>query len=172
MHHRTTPRFKLFSLALSSLLLLSVSACVSVDIKSKPGKKSDQYHMQEPAAPFEKMKTDFVDHAWKDESTQSVISIYSECKEDQTTNLQTIEREAMFSLSHAQVVSTQNITYNERGALLTAATGDIDGVPMKIKMLTVSKNFCNYTLMYSAREDRFEKHSIDFDKFIAGFHIL
>lgn len=153
-------------------IFFAISACVSVDIKQKPGKKSDQFHMQEPTLPFEKMKTDYVDFAWKDQTSDSMISVYSECKESQTTNLLQIEREAMQSLSHSQIISTETIAYNERGSLLTVASGDIDGVPMKIKMLTISKNFCNYTLMYSAKEEQFNKLLKHFDKFLTDFHIL
>ncbi len=179
MHHRKNQhqtQQNVISICIKLLsfvfLFFAINACVSVDIKQKPGKKSDQFQMQEPALPFEKMKTDYVDYAWKDYATDSMISVYSECKESQTTNLQQIEREAMQSLSHAQIITTETIAYNERGSLLTVASGDIDGVAMKVKMLTISKNFCNYTLMYSAKEERFDKLLKYFDKFLMDFHIL
>lgn len=179
MHHRKNTKNNhqnvisfFISISCFCFLFFTNNACVSVDIKQKPGKKSDQFQMKEPALPFQTMKTDYVDYAWKDFATDSMISVYSECKENQSTNLQQIEREAMQSLSHSQIISSETIAYNERGSLLTIASGDIDGVPMKVKMLTISKNFCNYTLMYSSKEERFDKLIKYFDKFILDFHIL
>ena len=149
----------------------SLLSCVSVDLKPKAPTKSKIYRFAEPQAPFKKMDSDQADHAWQNSKNGNTIAVLSECSETRDPSLSGIESETINALTNPQTLKTENIQFSDRGALHTVVEGQVDGVNVKMEILTLKKNSCSYTLSYIGRSKTFEKDQPSFNQFLKGFVI-
>jgi len=148
---------------------LLVSGCVTVDVGSSKSEPAKNVSYDDPQNPFEKSKTKTSDHLWLSHRTGNSISYLSDCGATQEPTLEQLESEALSSLSELKVLNTQKIQYNHREALKTMVEGRVDGVPVKMNLVTLKKNNCNYTLVYGAVSKNFETEISHFEKFVGSF---
>ncbi|MNT62031.1 hypothetical protein D3C72_1997190 [compost metagenome] len=67
------------------------------------------------------------------------------------------------------MLSSEVTQFNGREAQRTIATGDIDGVPVKLSLMIFKKNNCNYTLSYGGVAKEFVREDRYFDEFLKSF---
>lgn len=151
--------------------LMGTISCVSVDLKPKAPTKSEVYEYSEPKNPFEEMISDHADHAWQNQKTGNTIAVLSECSESRDPSLASIEGETINALTNPQKIKTNEIQFSSRGGLRTVVEGQVDGVTVKMDVLTFKKNSCSYTLSYIGRSKGFEKDQSAFEEFLKGFKV-
>lgn len=152
-------------------VLANLIACVSVDLKPKAPTKSKVYQYQEPQKQFKKMESDQADHAWQNARNGNTIAVLSECSESRDPSLSGIESETINALTNPEILHTENIQFAERGALRTLVEGQVDGVSVKMEIVTLKKNTCSYTVSYIGRSKTFETDRKVFDQYLKGFVI-
>lgn len=154
----------------SFIFLLTVSACVSVDIGGGKGSvKAEGVKLRAPSKPFEEFKAEHVDQAWKNNRNGNSISYLSECNTVADPSLESIHRGLVSSIDNVTNVEKQNGQFNGRESLRSKATGQVDGVTSKFDLVVFKKNGCTYILSYVATEANFAANQSDFDKFLQGF---
>lgn len=151
------------------LLAIALGGCVSVSLPSGVGKKSEAVRFDAPAAPFRELAAPSADRAWVNEATGNTISFLSDCNEKIDPALSQLQDEALNVLEKRDLGEQKTLTYNGREAILSSAAGDLDGVPVRMKVLTLKKNACSYTIMYTGVAAQFDKDASAFSKFLDGF---
>ncbi len=169
MNHPT--RQLAFLTLISALALPNFIACVSVDLKPKAVTKSKSYQFQDPPKYFGKMESDQADFVWQNPKNGNTIAVLSECSETRDPSLSNLESETVNALTAPQILHTENVHFADRGALQSLVEGQVDGVNVKMEILTLKKNSCSYTLSYIGRSKTFEQDQKIFSQFLKGFVI-
>lgn len=158
-------------LHLVCLLALFATACVSVELPSTKSRKSTDMVFNTPAAPFEELKSESADKVWLSTKTGNTISFLSECENMADPSLKQLENDSLSALGNPQIESTSPMSYNGREAVQTTATGSVDGVAIKLKLLVFKKNNCSYTLSYAGVAKNFSSELKRFDDFVKDFKV-
>lgn len=156
----------LIAVCISCCLMLS---CVTVELSPKKGERSSEVQFQQPSSPFQSSSTETSDHLWLSSRTGNSISFLSECKGSEDLNLEQLESDALGALDNVHVLESKKFEYNNREASSTLAEGQVDGVPIKMKVISLKKNNCNYTLVYAAVAKNFAQEIESFESFVRGF---
>jgi hypothetical protein len=152
-------------------LVLLLGACVSVNIPTSSSVKAEGTTYTEPTAPFKPIKPQQLDKVWLSEKTGNTISYLSECENAMDPSLKQIEGESLSALGKLKIESSINANFNNRESLLTTASGDVDGIPAKIKLVIFKRNNCSYTLTYAGIEKNFSAELSNFDRFVESFKV-
>lgn len=155
-----------FQLALASLFF---TGCVTVDVGSSKSEPAKNVDYTAPSAPFKPSTTKNSDKLWISAESGNSLSYLSDCGGSQEPTLEQLENEALSSLVDLKILQTEKLDYNNREALKTLAEGKIDGVKVKMSLLTLKKNNCNYTLIYGGVAKNFDKELPQFQSFLKNF---
>lgn len=159
----------IFQFILFSLLSLHLSGCVTVDVGGDKAKTARHVKYEKPSAPFGNADKGTGDQTWISQKTGNSISFLSECERSVELNLEQLESDALSVLEKMKIERSEKIRYNGREALRTVAFGKVDGIEVKMQLLTFKKNNCNYSLSYGALVTKYELELSYFDQFINGF---
>ncbi len=165
------PHLRHFITSIFLGLALLLSSCVSVNIKPKAAARSTEYKYQAPDSSFTKLDHDQTDLAWQNQKNGNTIAVLSECSENRDPSLNDLENEMLQVLSNTKISSTQNLVFEDREALRSVIEGKVDGIPVKVDVLTFKKNSCAYTLTYMGRANGFDKDQVVFERFLKGFKV-
>ncbi len=148
-----------------------LSSCVSVNLPSSSGTKASAVEIQAPVKPFIPMDNKSADKAWISQKTGNTISYLSDCGSPLDPPLQQIESDTLSFLENLKILSSQTKSFSGRESLETTAQGNVDGVAVKMRVLTFKKNNCSYSLVYGGVKDKFSTEITDFDRFLQGFKV-
>lgn len=151
------------------LIGITLAGCVSVNLPSQSGHKSKDVVYEQPPAPFSAMVSENADQAWISNKTGNTISFVSDCNNPTDQNLQQIENETLGVLHDPQILFSQNIIFNSREGMETLAQGKVDGVWVKMKLVTFKKNNCSYSLVFGGLRNKFDSEISYFNTFMKGF---
>ena len=73
-------------------------------------------------------------------------------------------------LSDRTTVSTQDMMLDGRGALRVFVEGKMDGVPLKMDVVVIKKNNCNFDFVSVTPTDASNEVKNDFEGFLKSFH--
>jgi hypothetical protein len=149
-----------------SILLTS---CVSVELPGNKVTSAKGVEYQDPGGSYEEIKAKNADKTWLSKKSGNTISYLSECGNTADPSLQSIESDSLSALSNLEILKTETITFNGRGARQTVAAGTVDGVPVALSLLVFKKNGCNYTLSYGGLEKQFNGELPVFENFKKNF---
>ncbi len=155
----------------SPVLLLVLCSCVSVNIKPKAPEKSKFYQFAEPGLPFQKIKSDPTDLAFRDPKTGHTIAVISECSESYDPKLDALEEEITSALTDSKLEKSTEMTFNERDGKRSLFSGKMDGIPVLVETLVFKKNSCAYTLTLLGRVKGFQNQQQIFQKFVESFSV-
>ncbi len=153
------------------LFYFLLGGCVSVNLPSSNGTKSSNVDFQPPAKPFVSMDNKSADKAWISQKNGNTISYLSDCGSPTDPALQQIESDTLNFLENLKILSSETKTFSGRESLETVAQGSVDGVAVKMRVLTFKKNNCSYSLVYGGVKDKFSIDLIYFDRFLQGFKV-
>ncbi len=158
-----------FWLVIWSIFFAFLQGCVSVNLPKQTGHKAEKVSYREPASPFSEIKSENADQAWISEKKGNTISYLSDCNNPVDPPLTQIESETLAVLNDLKILNTERINFNSRQALQTLAQGEIDGVVVRMKLVTFKKNNCSYSLVYGGLKKNFDSELPHFDSFLKGF---
>lgn len=159
-------RVRVAGIALLALITV-LAGCISVNL-TKETPKSKGIHAMAPGGPFREAALVAADQAWKSETTGSTISYFSECATAITTP-ERLRDDALASLPSAKLLESQSLEFDGREALRSQAEGKVEGIPVRVSLLTYQKNSCRYTISYAARVSVFSQELGRFEDFLKGF---
>lgn len=151
------------------ILFTLMSACVSVNVRPPASKRAADLQFVDPAKPFKKQSNDNADNVWQSQKTGNTIAVISECKTPIEVPLQSLENDTIYAMTDAKILNTSEITYNDRAAIETTASGLMDGIDIQMKVVTFKKNSCNFILTYVGRSKNFVPEESVFENFLKGF---
>jgi len=142
---------------------------VNVNVRPATPKRAEDLKFSVPVSPFKKQSDSSADFVWQSQKTGNTIAVISECKTSIETPLESLETDTINAMTDPTIVNTSNFTYNERAAIQTTATGLMDGVAIKMKVVTFKKDACNFILTYVGRSSTFAREENIFTDFLKGF---
>lgn len=147
-----------------------LNGCVSVNLGNKDIAKSQTVRFKAPDRPYESIDLKSADKAWQSQNTGSTISYLSVCNDPSDPSLEALRDGTLRGIDNLNVEKESRWDFNAREALRTKATGRLDGVKIKIDLVTFKKNYCNYTLSLVGVESRFgSTDQQQFDRFVGEF---
>lgn len=150
--------------------LAQLSGCVSVKIGSGETEKAKNVRFTQPARPFVEWESPVADRGWQSERTGNTISYLSECRANQSLpDLNVLEREAVAPLDAVKELRREQILFDGRAAILAEHAGTVDGVPVQLQTLVLSKNGCAYTLTYGGEKSVYPQEVAVFEAFRSSF---
>lgn len=150
------------------ILLLALPGCITIGVSKGP-EPAKNIEYQEPQHPFKEEKSKTGDRVWISKSTGNTISFISDCSASSDPSLDILETEALSGIEKIEVLESQSHEYNQRSAKETLATGYVDGIAVKIKVLTFKKNSCNYNLLFAGKKSKFDSELTYFNNFKESF---
>jgi hypothetical protein len=114
------------------------------------------------------------DVAFQSQSSASIISINSACRqriEDTTLDLRSFTQELLLGVVLVTEKQEVQLTVSGLSALETTAQGLLNGQAVKIRTVVLRREDCIFDLMYVARPDRFIIKESEFKKFVQGFKL-
>ena len=154
---------------LTFIVYLTSTGCVSVDVLPPAPKKATDVKIKVPTKDFKEIINSSVDRAWQNDKNGNTIAYLSECNSKSDPTLKAIETENLTALTNVEVIESKSDNFNDREALFSSVKGQVDGVPVKMRLIIFKKNGCNYTLSYVGRSKFFD-HDVDtFKTFTEGF---
>ncbi len=150
------------------LTLLIFGGCVSVNLPTSKPTKSKDVSYQEPGSPFRASHSLNSDKIWESSQTANTISYYSSCSENEPS-LKSSLTSSLQGLENFKIISQNNINFNEREAIESVVDGELEGVPVKLKIVVFKKNSCSYHVTYVSLKENFNKEVAQFDKFKSSF---
>jgi hypothetical protein len=148
-----------------------VMGCVSVKIGGSVPQKSQDMKYRSPTGKFEEVKSNEVDHSWRNTQNGNTISILSECGDPTDPSLEQIQTGIISEIEHSQVLELHHIDYNARDGVHSLLEGRVDGVPTRFELVIFKKNNCTYVLSYAAVAKSFGDNQRDFESFVKGFKV-
>lgn len=150
------------------LILLPLSGCITIGVSKEPV-PAKNIEFQNPSSPFTEKKTKTGDKVWISKKTGNTISYLSDCATASDLSIDNLENEALSGLEKMEVQTSKEYDYNQRIAKETIATGFVDGIKVKILVVTFKKNSCNYNLIYAGKLSSFSAEENEFNKFKENF---
>ena len=147
---------------------LFLNSCITIGVSKDP-LPAKNLELKAPSSPFSDLKSKTGDKAWISSKTNNVISYISDCSPTQDPTLDQLEQDALSGLEKSEIKQRDEINYNQRVARNTVAEGLVDGVKIKINVLSFKKNSCNYNLIYGGIADRFDGEANEFKIFKENF---
>lgn len=149
--------------------LCALSGCISLSIPSGAGKKARDVGFVAPAPGFREIGDEIADKAWVNDRTGNTVSFMSDCGGKSDPGLEQIQSDALSVLNDLKIENEKRFPFNGREALSAVASGTMDGVPVRMKVVSLKKNSCNYVLSYTGVARSFNADVRAFDQFVEGF---
>jgi len=160
-------------LGLFCLVAVAMSALFACSILGSGGDapaKSNSTKYNPPPSPFQETPMHGgADHAWQSERTGNTIAYNSECSKDEDPSLEMLKKKIFSGIDRLKLDPSQSVHIDDREGQRVTGTGFVDGVPVKLSVLTFKKDGCTYDLLYIAREKSFGAELSAFDQFLKGF---
>lgn len=132
--------------------------------------KKGHYQVGELPASWSRVKLGKAMVAFYNEDLGSTISTDSFC--DQAYDdapLASLTQQLMPGMQEIKTLSEESFMLGDRGALRTILTATMDGLPVKLSLVVVKKNWCLFDFFLVSNEAHFAAAEKDFEKFYQGF---
>lgn len=148
--------------------IVLLNSCITIGVSKDP-QPAKNLEFKAPGNPFSDLKSKTGDKAWISSKTNNVISYISDCAPNQDPTLDQLEQDALSGLEKLEIKSREEVPYNQRTARTTVGEGLIDGVKVKLNVVSFKKNACSYNLIYGGVAERFDSESSEFKQFTENF---
>lgn len=152
-----------------ALAIFVLAGCVTVNVGPGDDTKAKNVTFSQPLPPYVENGSKDADKAWQSSVNGNTISYHSACREASDPSLVAMQSNTLRGLENLKVLDEKRYDYNGREALDTLATGTVDGVLVKIRLVVFKKNGCNFDISYVALAKHYATDEKVFDKFISGF---
>lgn len=139
------------------MILVLLLACMSA--KNRP----PDYHIVQPSHLWQALPQSPADHAWKQPQLSSTIYVKANCGsyfEDR--NLSDSILSLTRGLQVSEPISQEELRIANRKAMFQVMDSNIDGIPIRLGMIVLSKNNCLYDFLMIAPQKNFAEGIADF----------
>jgi len=155
------------TLLIIALPFLTVS-CVSSILKEKAPTFSKDIQFKDPQSAFTKVNLS-VYPAWKSSKTGNVISVVSDCNENDVASLSTLHQLITGSIEDAKTIKQEQLTFKDKPALMYVTEGQLDGQPIAIRSISFKRKGCGYVSSLSGKPGSLETDLSTFNSFNESF---
>lgn len=111
--------------------------------------------------------------AFRDDRDEATIAANGRCRgEADDVPLKSLTQHLFMRFTERQIERQEVVPFDQREAMHSVVVAKLDGVPMKFDVWVMKKDGCVYDLMYMAPPDRFGRGSLEFSRFVSGFHTV
>jgi hypothetical protein len=160
--------FSIRNFGIFLLLSSTLGGCVSVNLGPKKAGRAENVRTTAPGGDYQPVKDTAADQAWQSAKTGNTISYLSECPEA-SMSLENLTNEALAVLRDREVIEQNSKFFNSRAALETMATGNLDGIQMKMHAVVFKRNGCSFLITYAARKNNFKDEEKFYLQFLESF---
>lgn len=146
-----------------------LASCVSIDISKNESKKANGISYNSPSHGFEEISSESVDKGWRNPTNGNTITFLSDCQNLYDPTLIAIETGVVSGLQNLKLQSLKEKMYNGRASRQAMYSGEVDGIPSQISIMTFKKNGCIYVITYVAIAKNFSENREDFELFLQEF---
>lgn len=143
-------------------------SCVSSLLKEKAPTFSKDIQFKDPQAGFVKVNLS-VYPAWKSSKTGNVISVISDCNENDVASLSSLHYLITSSIEEAKTTKQEPLTFKDKPALLYMTEGKLDGQDITIRSLSFKRKSCGYVSSLSGKPATIESDLNTFHSFNESF---
>lgn len=154
-----------FIIIASPFLMVS---CVSSILKEKAPTFSNEIQFKPPQSSFTKMNLS-VYPAWKSSQTGNVISIVSDCNENDSGSLTSLHQLITDSIEQPKLVKQEQMTFKQKPALLYITEGNLDGQAIEIRSMSFKRKTCGYVSSLAGRPKSLDLDQSTFNAFNESF---
>lgn len=147
------------------------SSCVNVPLPQTSRQSVEDLSFPSPDAPFKMVSDNTADHVWNDLQTSSVISIYSDCREQADTHLMSAVRQVRSSFDDVLESTVTDVQIGERLGKRIMTLGLIDGLKVKTDHRVFKWKGCQLTISYVSAPQKFSIHAGLFERFVEKFKL-
>lgn len=97
--------------------------------------------------------------------------VTTECGSRWEIPLEQLVSDSFSVLSNHDAYKIQYFDYNQRRALRSHTTGEVDGVKSFYSIVAFSKDGCSYVLSFVGAQRHYESEKTVFENFIQGFKV-
>lgn len=136
-------------------------------------KSGVRYAVPEPAGSgWKRIEVEGADSAWFHRATNAVIQANATCKEYRDAPLRVLTNQLLFGFDDRAVLGETPFTLDGRAALRTDMTARLDGVPRRLAVVVMNKDYCTYDLLLVVPEAAYPTVADVFDAVVAGFRVI
>lgn len=152
---------------MSLLLALGFFSC-STRLRDDPVAKN--YQLGKLSNDWVEVKTkDSSKHFFQSSKHASVIGVSSICHRYQEATLKSLSKSLTRPMDNEIVIEQKEISMDQREALETRATGDVDGVPVEALFFVFRKNACVFDFSVVSKEKIPAGEEAEFREFVKAF---
>ena len=135
--------------------------------------KNTSYHIQVPLAPWGPLSAEPLDadFAYQNTKTGSSFYVRSACNIYQDASLDQLTISLVRLFDHPKIIDSKPGTLAKRAAKTTTLTGEMDGVPVQVKITILKKNSCNFDFVYVSIPKFFQQDVTAYEKFVNSFNL-
>jgi hypothetical protein len=146
-----------------------MSGCISVNLSpEKDLKSATGVNYTPPPSPFEEIFVSKSDHAWKNKTTNTLISYLSECGDVHALKIPDTAS-AMLRAQGLTLQTQKQVSLQGKDALESLAFQKDGAQKILVKVLSFKTKECLYNLVYLGAEKNFSKDLSVFQNFAEGF---
>ena len=152
-------------LILSPLFFVS---CVSTLLQEKAPTFSKDIKYKDPESNFRRVNKSIYP-AWKNRDTGNVISLISDCSENNYVSLSQLQLLITDSIEQSKMIKQEQITFQQKPALLNFTEGSLDSQPIEVRSISFKRKNCGYVSSLSGRPKSLERDQKAFNEFNESF---
>lgn len=145
-----------------------ISGCISIGVAQKP-EAAKNLIFAAPSEPFFDHTSKTGDRVWISRKTGNSISYLSDCSANTDPSLELLESESLSGIENLEILESHFREFNHRKAKETLASGTLDGVTIKMNVISLKKNSCTYTLLFAGKKEHFDSEISFFNQFKESF---
>jgi hypothetical protein len=161
-------RHELYTVIL--LLNIFISACVTVSLPQDTNKDS-RIRFTAPSGSFQSTHINEIDYSWKSTQTGATISLFTECNNPTDPSIDSLVTGVLSVMQKSTLESREPMSLSKAQATSVIASGIIEGVPSKVRLVISKKNKCIYMLTYISTADKFSDFKDEFNRFVESVGI-
>lgn len=132
--------------------------------------KKGQYQVGPLPATWSQVKLGKAMVAFHNNALGSTISTDSFCEQAYNdSSLKSLTQQLLPGMQDIQILSEEPFMLSDRGALQTILSANLDGLPVKLSLVVVKKDWCLFDFFLVSNEENFMAAHQDFESFYQGF---
>ena len=145
------------------LILSTLGGCVSINLANEGVERVNNIDLKSPPSPFVEINLIGSQKAWRSSETGSVISFYSECGKNVSSDIDADLDSVTDNLTAATVISREMSP--DKGRII--AKGLNNGISAQIDVSVRKNKKCEVILSRSALDSLFEKEKLVYEKWLS-----
>lgn len=131
-----------------------------------------RYRIGNPGQGFQKVEVGENDLAYWLPEDGATIGVHSTCRDFDDVPARALLNHLLFGTTDRQLVSSETMALDGRGALHAVYELALDGVPVRLEVIVLSKDGCVFDFSLVTKPERFDRSRLGFERLVQGFEMI